>query len=53
MNWYFVCSLFFENCFSIGTLFALCFLKTAFQNCGFNGMCKDELIFPTSNFDVA
>ena len=26
------------------------FLKTA---SGFNGRCGDELIFPTSNFDVA
>ena len=31
-------------------LLALCFLKTA---SGFNGRCKDELIFPTSNFHVA
>ena len=49
------CSKIFSNLLTlsfkwIGTLLALCFLKTA---SGFNGRCRDELIFPTSNFDVA
>ena len=38
------------SCKWIGTLLALCFLKTA---SGFNGRCRDEVTFPTSNFDVA
>ena len=49
------CSKIFNNlltlsCKWIGTLLALSFLKTA---SGFNGRCRDELTFPTSNFDVA
>ena len=43
-------SLFTLSCKCIGTLLALCFLKTA--SC-FKGKCCGELIFPTSNFDVA
>ena len=42
-------SLFTLSCKCIGTLLALCFLKTA---SGFKGKCSGELIFPTSNFDV-
>ena len=38
------------SCKCIGTLLALCFLKTASP---FKGKCSGELIFPTSNFDVA
>ena len=34
----------------IGTLLALCFLKTA---SGFKGKCIGECIFPTFNLDVA
>ena len=37
------------SCKWIGTLLVLCFLKTA---SGLNGRCRDELIFPASNFDV-
>ena len=49
------CSRIFHNlltlsCKWIGTLLALRFLKTA---SGFIGRCRDELTFPTSNFDVA
>ena len=49
------CSKLFNNlmtlsCKWIGTLLALCFLKTA---PGFNGRCRGELTFPTLNFDVA
>ena len=43
-------SLFTLSCKSIGTLLPLYFLKTA---AGFKGKCNGELIFPTSNFDVA
>ena len=43
-------SLFTLSCKCIGTLLALCFLKTA---SGFKCKCCGELIFPTSNFDVA
>ena len=43
-------SLFTLSCKCFGTLLALCFLKTA---SGFKGKCSGELIFPTSNFDVA
>ena len=43
-------SLFTLSCKCIGTLLALCFLKTA---SGFKGKCSGELVFPTSNFDVA
>ena len=38
------------SCKCIGTLLALCFLKTA---SGFKGKCSGELFFPTSNLDVA
>ena len=38
------------SCKRIGTLLALCFLKTA---SGFKGRCSNELTFPTSNLDVA
>ena len=38
------------SCKCIGTLLTLCFLKTASP---FKGKCSGELIFPTSNFDVA
>ena len=43
-------SLFTLSCKWNGTLLALCFLKNA---SGFKGKCSSELIFPTSNFDVA
>ena len=43
-------NLFTLSCKSIGTLLALCFLKTASS---FKGKYNDELIFPTSNLDVA
>ena len=43
-------SLFTLSCKCIGSLLALCFLKTASD---FKGKCSGELIFPTSNFDVA
>ena len=38
------------SCKCIGTLLALCFLKTA---SGFKGKCNGEFTFPTSNLDVA
>ena len=43
-------SLFTLSCKYIGTLLAFFFLKTASS---FKGKCSGELIFPTSNFDVA
>ena len=42
--------LFTLSCKCIGTLLALCVLKIV---SGFKSKCRDELIFPTSNFDVA
>ena len=42
--------LFTLSCKGIGNLLALCFLKTA---SAFKGNCSGELIFLTSNFDVA
>ena len=42
--------LFTLSCKCVGTLLALCFLKIA---SGFKGKCNGELIFSTSNFDVA
>ena len=38
------------SCKCVGTLLALCFLKVA---SGFKAKCSGELIFPTSNFNVA
>ena len=43
-------SLFTLSCKGIGTLLARCFLKTA---SGFKGKFSGELIFHTSNLDVA
>ena len=43
-------NLFTLSCKSIGILLAFCFLKTASV---FEAKCRGELIFPTSNFDVA
>ena len=36
------------SCKLIGTLLALCFLKSSFK-----GKCNGEFTFPTSNLDVA
>ena len=43
-------SLFTLSCKFFGTLLAHCFFKTA---SGFKSKCSGELIFPTSNLDVA
>ena len=43
-------NLFTLSCKWIGTLLALCFLKTA---SGFKGRCSGEIVFLTSNLDVA